>query len=72
MCCVFEQTYRKKKLEEKDIMMGKIRDICKSGNVVHISLTALDTDGHETDVEIKADDYDKSEISIGTIIWTNE
>lgn len=58
----------KEKLKEKSIRKGVVKDIVKSGNVTHIKLDAIDTDGNEKEVEFEADEYNSSEIRRGMTI----
>lgn len=58
----------KEELKEKGIRKGIVKDIVKSGNVTHIKLDAMDTDGNEQEVEFEADDYNSSEIKKGMTI----
>ncbi len=56
------------KLREKSIHKGVVRDIFQSGNVTHIKLDAIDTDGNEKEVEFEADAYNSYEIRKGMTI----
>lgn len=57
-------------LRNKKIISAVVKKIIKSDGVAHISLDALDEAWNEVEVEIKADDYDSSEIEEGTVIIT--
>ncbi len=59
----------RKKLREKNISAAQIKGIFKSDNVSHMKLEALDNEGNEREVEINADDYDRTEIYKGTVIF---
>lgn len=57
------------KLKNENIKKAQIRGIIKSGNVAHMKLDALDNEGNEREVEINADDYDRTEIYNGAVIF---
>lgn len=63
-----DRSTAKKELKERNISKARIKEIITSSGTAHIKLNAIDEDGVEHEVEIAADDYNKSEIREGMTI----
>lgn len=65
-----DRSVAKKELKEKNIKKATIKQIVTSPDTKHIKLDAIDENGMEQEVEIEAEDYNKSEIWEGMTIYT--
>ncbi len=64
-----DEEVAEEKLKERSIRKGVVKDIINLGNVTHIKLDAIDTDGNEQAVEFETDDYNSFEIRKGMTIF---
>ena len=60
----------KRKLAEKEIWKGSIKEILQSDSVTHIKLDAITDDGSEVEVDFETEDYDSDEIYEGAVIYS--